>query len=221
MLGSLEEIAEWAGFCRARSQGAAALHVDTGMNRLGLSLGEGMALGGKPRRAEFLPALLMSHFVSAEETGTRSTAPDRGIRAVREALPDVRASLSNSSGIFLPSGRIRYSCAPGYALYGGNPTPGGPNPMHPVIRLEAASSRSARSSAGETVGYNARWTARATPERLPAVARLRRRLPRAAIREARSRAPSAWVLRPPLPLRRPRVDGPDHRRRDRRAASSR
>ena len=54
---------------------------------------------------------------------------------------------------------------PGYALYGGNPTPGRPNPMRPVVTLTAAIQQIRWIETGMTCGYNAQWTAR-RPTRL-------------------------------------------------------
>ncbi len=54
---------------------------------------------------------------------------------------------------------------PGYALYGGNPTPGRPNLMRPVVTLTAAIQQIRRIESGQTCGYNAQWTAR-RPTRL-------------------------------------------------------
>jgi alanine racemase len=149
VIGSAEELKRWDGM------GAFALHVDTGMNRLGLSLGELGAVTGA--RA----TLLMSHFVTAEDP--RDPLNARQIAAferAREAFPGVPASLANSSGIFLPQ-RPRYDLVrPGYALYGGNPTPGRENPMRPVVTLEVAVQQTRWIEVGETCGYNARWTAK-------------------------------------------------------------
>jgi alanine racemase len=161
VLGSQEEIDEWAGFCRAQSsRHPAAIHVDTGMNRLGLPVAEGLALRGDPRLTDFEPALLMSHLVSAEEPDNPINARQIGaFEALRQSLPGIRASLANSSGIFLPQ-RPHYDLArPGYALYGGNPLPGRENPMRPVVRLEARVLQLRWLRDGETVGYNAQWTA--------------------------------------------------------------
>ena len=161
VLGSRDEIDEWAAFCRTEGRRRpAAVHVDTGMNRLGLRVDEALALAGDPLLSRFEPALLMSHLVSAE-------APDDPINArqiaafarVREAFGRVPASLANSSGIFLPQ-RPHYDLVrPGYALYGGNPTPSSPNPMHSVVRLEARIVQLRTVEAGETAGYNGTWTA--------------------------------------------------------------
>jgi alanine racemase len=132
-----------------------ALHVDTGMNRLGLPHAEWEGAKGSG------PALLMSHFVSSE-------APEEAINArqiaafakARALFPGVPASLANSSGVFLAS-RPHYELVrPGYALYGGNPTPGRENPMRPVVTLEVAVQQTRWIEPGETCGYNARWTAK-------------------------------------------------------------
>ena len=162
VLGSQEEINEWAGFCRAQSKALpAALHVDTGMNRLGLSVSEGLALGGDSRLDDFAPALLMSHFVASEEQGYPLTARQIGaFDAVRRSLPGIPASLANSSGIFLPDAPYHDLVRPGYALYGGNPTPDRANPMRPVARLEGRSIPLRWVEDGDTAGYGAVWTAR-------------------------------------------------------------
>ena len=155
-LGSLEEIAEWA------KAGPAALHFDTGMNRLGLALEEAdaavVALGAAP-------ALVMSHFTSSEFP----SSPDNGQQIARFAqlaahlqasIPDIAFSLCNSSGIFLERRPLNQLVRPGYALYGGNPTPDAANPMRPVVKLEARIIQTRRVEDGEKVGYNGAWTAR-------------------------------------------------------------
>jgi alanine racemase len=162
VLGSQDEIAEWAGFCRAQSlKLPAAIHVDTGMNRLGLSVAEGLALRDDARRDDFEPALLMSHLVSAEEP--ENPINIRQIEAfatLRQALPGMRASLANSSGIFLPQKPHYDLVRPGIALYGGNPTPAYLNPMQPVVELLGRIVQIRTVREGDTVGYNAQWTAR-------------------------------------------------------------
>ncbi|AWN53691.1 alanine racemase [Methylobacterium sp. 17Sr1-1] len=160
VLGSREEIAEWAA--ANRQEGVirpAALHVDTGMNRLGLSVPEGLALAGDPVIAQAGIDLLMSHLVSAEvEHDPLTDRQAAAFATLRAAYPGIRASLANSSGDFLPVCRADLA-RPGYALYGGNPRPGHDNPMRPVVRLEAGILQVREVAAGETAGYNARWTA--------------------------------------------------------------
>ena len=149
VLGSLPEIARWD------TGRPFALHVDTGMNRLGLAPGE---LDAKKMAT---PALLMSHFVSAEAPEDPLNARQlAAFQRARGLFPGVPASLANSSGIFLPSRPHFDLVRPGYALYGGNPTPGRENPMRPVVTLEIPVQQARWIEPGESCGYNARWTAR-------------------------------------------------------------
>ena len=105
--------------------------------------------------------LLMSHFVSSELPDD----PLNGVQierfgAARAAFPHLPASFANSSAIFLKSRPIHDLARPGYALYGGNPTPGRPNPMRPVVTLTIAVQQTRWIEAGESCGYNAQWTAK-------------------------------------------------------------
>ena len=161
VLGSHEEMREWAALGVASGRPMpAALHVDTGMNRLGLSVEEALALVDDPLVRQAGIDLLMTHLVSAE-------LPDDSVNArqaadfarLRAALPGLPASFANSSGVFLGRAAHHDLLRPGYALFGGNPTPGSPNPMRPVVRLEATIVQVRTVSAGESAGYNGRWTA--------------------------------------------------------------
>jgi len=161
VLGSFEEIEEWAAFCRVQGQKReAAVHVDTGMNRLGLTVAQGLTLKDRVELRDFEVALLMSHFVSAEEIDNPLNVRQiEAFKAVRETLSGVRASIANSSGIFLKEKPHFDLVRPGYALYGGNPTPDRENPMSAVVGLEARIVQLRWVEADDTVGYNARWLA--------------------------------------------------------------
>jgi alanine racemase len=159
VLGSLSELEEWATFCRSDGQKhGAAVHVDTGMNRLGLNKPD------YPRAAKllesFTPALIMSHFVSAEDSSApRNRAQIERFEQACAFFPPMPASLCNSSGMFLEEAPFFDLARPGYALYGGNPTPGSDNPMRAVVALDAFILQVRDIRAGEAAGYNARWTA--------------------------------------------------------------
>lgn len=164
VLGSHEELLEWASFRQTGAQvRPAALHVDTAMNRLGLWPGEGLNLA-RERSGVIAAAgigLVMSHFASSEDEADPANA--RQIAAFAEiatAFPDTPASLKNSSGHFLKDCPSYQLTRPGYALYGGNPTPGQANPMQPVIGLEARIIQLREVEAGTQAGYNGRWTAK-------------------------------------------------------------
>ncbi|HET6522650.1 MAG TPA: alanine racemase C-terminal domain-containing protein, partial [Geminicoccaceae bacterium] len=81
--------------------------------------------------------------------------------ALRRHLPPARASLANSSGIFLgPEARLDL-CRPGVALYGVNPTPGRCNPMRPVVSLHAPVLQVHGVTEPGGVGYGAAYPIRA------------------------------------------------------------
>jgi len=154
VLGSLAEVEAWTG--------PAILHLDTGMNRLGLSPSELDVLTTRPdllRRLEL--RWIMTHLVSSEVPDDPANGAQR--RRFTEAcarLPAAPRSFANSSGLFLGSDFGSDLARPGAALYGINPTPGRPNPMRPVIRLRARILHVREVLAGEGVGYNETWTAR-------------------------------------------------------------
>ncbi|MBS7703881.1 alanine racemase [Chelatococcus asaccharovorans] len=162
VLGSREEIADWATYCAGIGKKLpAAIHIDTGMNRLGLRLESATKLVSEAGLMEaFTPSLVMSHLVSAETPGLPINAKQiKAFEAVRALFPGVPASLCNSSGIYLPE-RPHYDLLrPGYALYGGNPRPGRDNPMAPVVRLAARIIQIRTVPDAETVGYSGHWTA--------------------------------------------------------------
>ena len=160
VLGSLDEIADWRDAALGRNDAEpAAVHLDTGLNRLGLEAHElGMA---RDALADVKLALAMSHFASSEFPDHPANArqiADFGL--MRRAFPGLPGSLANSSGIFLPQRPHEDLVRPGYALYGGNPTPHAANPMRPVVKLEARIIQTRWAEDGEKVGYNGVWTAR-------------------------------------------------------------
>lgn len=160
VLGSAEELDEWSRFAGATgTDPAAGLHVDTGINRLGLPREEaiGLGLAGLQDRYGLAPALVMSHFISSERPDDPlNRAQMDAFSAVRAAFPGVPGSLANSSGVFLGAEARHDLVRPGYALYGGNPCPGRPNPMRAVVRLEGRVMQVRPIPGGGTIGYNAR-----------------------------------------------------------------
>lgn len=159
---SIEEAREWAGFGRVYGRKLpCAIHVDTGINRLGFSLPEFEALLADGFTMDGLNiGLLMSHLACADDPPHPLNVRQRDAFAVvRARLPGVPASLANSSGIFLGEGFTHDLVRPGIALYGGNPTPGATNPMQAVAHLEGTVMQVRHVKPGETVGYGATWEA--------------------------------------------------------------
>ena len=161
-IGGAEELERWSAFATQKGRRSpSALHLDTGMRRLGFdtlpSLERAMASYGKRSGA----GLLMSHFVSSEiPDDPLNSVQIARFDAARAAFPHLPCSFANSSGIFLAARPIHDLARPGYALYGGNPLPGRPNPMRPVVTLAVAVQQTRWIEAGESCGYNAEWTAK-------------------------------------------------------------
>src|SRR5580658_3397851 len=162
VINSMTELAEWDAFIAAHNwRGGAALQVDTGMNRLGISPEEAAALAPRVQTENHGIALLMSHLACAEIPDHPLNAKQIELfRELHRLYPSVPASLVNSSGIFLADSAHFDLARPGAALYGVNPTPGRPNPMRSVVQLTGRILQVRKVAPGATVGYDATWTAR-------------------------------------------------------------
>lgn len=157
-LNSLEAIADWRNAARRHGiRLPAALHFDTGMNRLGLATRETAALLDDPAALDGLDVtLVMSHFACADEAGHPLNKQQYERFAVIAArFPKARKSLANSSGTFRDPAWHFDMVRPGQALYGLNPTPEAPNPVRPAVSLEARILQVKTALKGETVGYGA------------------------------------------------------------------
>lgn len=170
VLNSVPQIEAWQALALAGNQPLpAVLQVDTGMARLGLDAED---------FARWVPAglsgldlhFVMSHLVSAEapHSPVNRLQLDR-FRAMLTHLPGVRASLANSSGIFLGADYHFDLVRPGVALYGVAPVAGQTNPMRQVIHLQAKVLQTRSIAAGTPVGYSHTWTA-SRPSRIATVA---------------------------------------------------
>ena len=169
VLGSQAEIVEWAAFASAQSlAGEAAIHIDTGLNRLGLEpeLFRTLAPELERKALGFMPTLVMTHLASSETLDTPQNEQQTQLFGQLVALaPSIPASLCNSSAVTRKEFPRHAVMRPGYALYGGNPTPWTTNPMQPVVTLKAPILQIRDIPQGTRVGYNARWIAK-RPSRL-------------------------------------------------------
>jgi alanine racemase len=132
-----------------------ALHVDTGMNRQGLTPAEAQALvrsrdGLKGLNVE----LLMSHLGSATTPeDARNSRQLASFAELRPEFPDARASLAASAGIFL-GGDYRFDLVrPGISLYGGGPFERPDDRLKAVAALSAPIVDIRDLKPGDIVGY--------------------------------------------------------------------
>jgi alanine racemase len=170
VIGDLNELAEWDVFCRRSGwAGGAAIHIDTGMNRLGLTIAEAQGIVPRINAGDHGITLVMSHLACAESLNHPLNAKQvASFREIASLFSGVPASLSNSSGVFLGAQFQFDMVRPGAALYGVNPTPEADNPMQPVVDLKARVVQIRNVERGESVGYGGTWTTR-RPTRLAIV----------------------------------------------------
>jgi alanine racemase len=159
VLNSLEQIGQWVGFARAREiRPEAVLHVDTGMNRLGLDSAAIGELAGQPAMlAGIRPTLIMSHMACADEPDhPKNREQLQQFQSLGDRLGlAARRSLAASSTVFLGADYHFDLVRPGAALYGLNPVPGRPNPLAGVVRLEGRIIQVRDVDSPQTVGYGA------------------------------------------------------------------
>lgn len=170
VLNDPEQVRRWDAACAgAGERGAVMIHVDTGMNRLGMTLAQAEALAASPPDNVRI-AVVMSHLACARQSHHPMNARQlQRFRQARALFPDAQASLANSAGLLLGEDYCFDLARVGIALYGGNPVEGWPNPMKPVVRLGARILQERHVAPGETVGYDATFTA-ARPTRLAVIA---------------------------------------------------
>lgn len=158
-LNSLEQIARYAAAARdAGTVYEAAVHIDTGMNRLGLSAVDvsTLSVGHKNLLAGLKIVLWMSHLACSDEADSpMNTAQLARFKAALAQLPAAPASLSASGGILLGKDYHFDLVRPGICLYGGNPIPAQNNPYKVAVRCAAPILQVRETPAGETVGYGA------------------------------------------------------------------
>lgn len=150
VLNDLSQIEHW------NDAGKFALHIDTGMCRLGLTPEE----ASKIKPSSHLQ-LVMSHLACANDPKNPKNAEQlASFRKALQHFPKVRTSLANSSGIFLGSDYHFDLLRPGCSLYGISPNTSLPNPMSNVATLSAPILQYHHLEKDETVGYGATVTAK-------------------------------------------------------------
>jgi alanine racemase len=156
VLNTALQVVRW----KAAGGGACDVMVDTGMNRLGVSVGEITAglLDGLTINT------LMSHLASADEDVALNEAQRGAFAALAGKTGASRMSLANSAGIALGAGYAFDLTRPGIALYGGVPRQELEGRIRQVVTPEAQILQRRLVPAGGVVGYNATWTAPAPTE---------------------------------------------------------
>ena len=162
VLNSRQDIALWESHGWRDDQPlACAIHVDTGMNRLGLTPDEARVFAEDNALTRAIaPVLVMSHLACGDESGHPMNRRQlESFQSVRRFFEGIDSSLANSAGILLGRAYHAELVRPGIALYGGAPLSGVDNPMRTVVTAEARIVQLRTVRAGETVSYGATVTA--------------------------------------------------------------
>lgn len=145
VLNSLDQVKRW------KNRAKADLHVETGMTRLGIALNEMDQIA-----ADLNIDVLMTHFACADDKNHPLNALQiADFNKAVEKLPHRRASMANSSGMFLGSQTHFDLGRPGCALYGINPTPHETSPVINPVRLQAKIVQVHKIDTPISVGYGA------------------------------------------------------------------
>lgn len=151
VLNTARQVQRW----RDAGGGACDVMVDTGINRLGLTIEEA--------RSGLLDGMvietLMSHLACADESHPLNRLQHRRFELVRDRVKARRYSLANSAGILLGPAYAFDLTRPGLALYGGVPSPTAEGRIRQVVFPEAQILQRRRVAAGEGAGYNMGWVA--------------------------------------------------------------
>ncbi len=132
----------WVNFCVDSQQYlATAIKVDTGMSRFGMQVDEFVGIISWLANTKINLVLLMSHLACADESvhplnQLQLEKFQRLVTQTKSVFPELKASLANSSGIFLGEKWHFDLVRPGAALYGINPQPNSDNPLCKTISLE-------------------------------------------------------------------------------------
>lgn len=161
ILNSIDQIMIWQKYAMdSGKKQSCLLHLDTGMNRLGLKELE-INSASFDSYLEGLDVLcIISHLSSAEQPGSEYNQRqlDKFIE-ISKKFKNIPRSLANSSAIFLGAEYHFDLARPGGAIYGLDPMPYKTHAeIKPVVSLSAPIIQLSKLSPGETVGYNETFT---------------------------------------------------------------
>lgn len=147
---------------RAKHAPFTALHIDTGMNRLGMDEQDTDQLSKNTGLFKALgPDLIMSHLACAPDRKHEMNAKQlERFRKSSARFPVLPLSLANTAGTYLGKPYHFQMVRPGIGLYGGQATTDAKQEtIHPVVSLMAPVLQLRSVKKGETLGYNASYTA--------------------------------------------------------------
>lgn len=172
VLSTLDDIVAWSALCRARGERLpAAIHIDTGLHRLGLPVRDVRRLAADTSMMTGIDlALVMSHLASADNPHDPKNRDQLvAFETLTALFPNIPRSLAASDGLMLGPAFHFDLVRPGYAIYGGQASQIAPAPVQAAVTVSARILAVADVAPGETVGYSATWRAK-RPSRIATIA---------------------------------------------------
>ncbi len=213
VLSNLADVETWVAFGKSRGTPLpAALHIDSGLNRLGLPARDARKLAANEAlRAGLDLKLVMSHLACADNPADPKNREQLlAFETLSALFPGVPRSLAASDGLMLGQAYHFDLVRPGYALYGGQASATSPAPVSPVVTVSALILAVNDVAPGASVGYAASWRAKSASRIATIAAGYADGIPRSAsFTDGKSRghvliggseSANCW----------PRVDGLDH-----------
>lgn len=161
ILPTISAIAQW--FDKPANRLMPGIQVETGLNRLGMTLDEMPSI----RQLPF--SLVLSHLACADDDKhSLNKYQLQQFEKYKEFFPQTPFSLSASDGVFLGKEYHFDMVRLGAALYGINTMPYGEKPVHNCVRVIAPILQIRQVSAGESVGYGASYKV-STPRQIATV----------------------------------------------------
>ncbi len=160
VLNTLEQISRWSVMAvGAPSALPAMMHIDTGMNRLGLSISEAEALVRTPEKLRGLDVqAVMSHLAcSSDRESLMNHEQLKFFNQLRTIITGTKYSLANSGGCLADACYHFDMVRPGCALYGINPYYSGESPLAPAVTLRAKILQIRTVDRAGSVGYGASY----------------------------------------------------------------
>ena len=160
VLNGLDQVEHWSLAAPRGGRLPCALHIDTGLNRLGLRPEEATALADAPGRLNRLDVdLVMSHLACGgiPDHPMNPVQRDRFVAAAAR-FPEARKSLASSGAAFQTQDYAFDMIRAGISLYGGGPFDAPDPRIVPVATLDAPIVQVRSLRPGETVGYGATFT---------------------------------------------------------------
>ena len=160
VLNGLDQVEHWSAAAPRGRRLPCALHIDTGLNRLGLRPEEAAALADAPGRLNRLDVELVLSHLACGGIADHPMNPVQRDRFVEAAalFPEARRSLASSGAAFQTEDYSFDMIRAGISLYGGGPFDAPDPRIRPVATLDAPIVQVRHLRPGETVGYGATYS---------------------------------------------------------------